>query len=395
MNEAARSGGAHVMPSAERRVAPPATRTIVLAGGGSGGHISPGLAIAERLRELDPGARPVFACSVRAIDATMLSEANASYSPIPATPFGLRPMTLWRFLGSFPRARRRAELLLREWRADHVVALGGFVAAPVVAAAQRLGLPVMLVNLDARPGRANRWVSRRATTVLSAVPIEGDARFARRVEAIVGMPLRRIAIAPADAAECRRRLGLDPQIRTLLVTGASQGSVSLNRFMAAATRAMPTAFAGWQVLHLTGAEPIDALVSTYRNAGVRAVVLPFLHRIGCAWGAANAALSRAGANSVAEAAANAVPTLFLPYPHHRDLHQRHNARPLVDAGGALMADDLVDAERNVAAIGPVLDTLLTDDARRTAMHEALKALAPPDAAADIARRLLATHTRSA
>jgi len=363
-------------------------RTIVLAGGGSGGHISPGLAIAERLRELDPNVKPIFACSVRAIDATMLAEANASFSPIPATPFGVRPTTLWRFMMSFPRARRRAELLLREWRADHVVALGGFVAAPVVAAANRLKIPVTLVNLDARPGRANRWVARRAQSILSAVPILDDRRFAQRVEAIVGMPLRRIAIAPAAMAECRLRLGLDPRVQTLLVTGASQGSVSLNRLLDEMVRHRAHAFAGWQVLHLTGAEPIDALVETYRAAGIRAVVLPFLHRIGCAWGSADAAVSRAGANSVAEAAANAVPTLFLPYPYHRDLHQRHNAQPLVDAGGALMEHDFVDPRRNLEAVGPALESLLTDTDRRGGMREALKALNPPDAAKAIAERLL-------
>lgn len=366
--------------------------TIVFAGGGSGGHISPGLAIAERLRELAPQSKLLFLCSTRAIDATMLGEADARFFPLPAAPMSLRPLAFVRFLSAFRRARAQAEEIIEQERVTQVVALGGFVAAPVAAAAARRHVPVTLVNLDVQPGRANRWLAGRSDRVLSAVPTSLDARFARRIEhtggRIVGMPLRRLAVAPGEPAECRVRLGLDPDCHTLLVTGASQGSSSINRLMAAMAARRPEAFRTWQVLHLAGAGEHESIVAAYRAAGVPAVVLPFLHRMGLAWGSADAALTRAGASSVAEASANAVPSLFLPYPYHRDLHQKLNAQPLVELGGALLELDRIDVDENLREVAPVLERLLIDHDSRLRMRSALRTHPPDDAAATIARMLL-------
>lgn len=360
---------------------------IVLAGGGTGGHISPGLAIAERIRALDPNARPIFACSRRPIDASMLREADAEFVPIPAEPLSLRPDRLLRCALESWRGRRAAETLLREANVGHVVALGGFVTGPVVAAASRLGVPVLLVNLDATPGKANRWVAKRAARVLSAVPTPTLPNFAERV---IGMPVRRIAIAPSDPLSCRELLGMPSDRKTLLVTGASQGAMSLNTLVPHLAKSKPGLFAEWQVLHLCGQGDPAALEREYAALRIPALVLRFQHRMGLAWGAADLALSRAGANSVAEAAVNRVPTLFAPYPYHKDLHQRHNAQPLVDEGAAAMADDLIEPERNLETLGRELATLMTDPARRTAMRERLGSRSNEDAATTIAKLLLAS-----
>ena len=360
-------------------------RAFLFAGGGTGGHISPGLAIAERLRSLDPSARPIFACSRRPIDAEMLREADAEFVPIPAEPFGLSPMRLWRCLREGYRGRQATAKLLREANIREVVALGGFVTAPVVAAAVRLGVPVLLVNLDATPGKANRWVAARASRVLSAVPTPTQPTFAERV---IGMPIRRMAIAPSDPISCREALGLKPSLLTLLVTGASQGASSLNELVPHLAASKPGLFAGWQVLHLCGQGDPAVLAEAYRSLGIPAVVERFQHRMGLAWGAADLALSRAGANSVAEAAANGVPTLFAPYPYHKDLHQKHNAQPLVDEGAAAMELDLIDAEANLGGLGRALVELMTDPARRTAMRGRLASRLREDAALTIAKILL-------
>ena len=116
---------------------------------------------------------------------------------------------------------------------------------------------------------------------------------------------------------------------------------------------------------------------------------PFLDQMGLAWGAAELAISRAGASSVAEAAQNAVPTLFLPYPYHKDMHQKHNAQPIVDAGGAVMAIDRIDAAANVREVSPVLAELLKSKSRRDTLRERLRAAPMPDAAMTIARMLVA------
>ena len=373
------------MAASERSSTP---ATIVFAGGGSGGHLSPGLAVAERVLAMAPDVGTLFLCSGRAIDATMLREAGAHFEQVPAEPPSLRPRALLRFLRSIGPASRTADRLLRERNVRHVLSLGGFVTPPVVRCARRAGIAVTLLNLDATPGKANRWVARRATAVWSAMRAHGLPHWDGSV---TGFPVRRAAIAPGDPATCRAQLGLEGARHTLLVTGASQGATSLNRFMPHFAEQRAALLSHWQVLHLAGSLPeveLDALRARYRAAGVRAVVMPFLHRMGLAWGAADIALTRAGANSVAEAELNRVPCLFVPYPYHRDLHQRENARELVEAGAAAIALDAIEPQANMAVMGRLLETLLSDGPSRDRMQAALAARPRADAAESIARRLV-------
>ncbi len=357
---------------------------IVLAGGGTGGHISPGLAIAERIRAMDSTARTIFACSARAIDASMLREAGAEFFPIRAEPFSASPRGFCHFLLGLIRARAEANALIRKNRPTWVVSLGGFVTPPVAAAARRAGVPILLVNLDAKPGRANRLVARCATRTVSAVAVTKIPHFA---SAITGMPIRRIAIAPASTELCRAELGLDPAVRVLLITGASQGAQSLNELAVHLARSSGHRFREWQVLHLCGGNPLGGIARyerAWRESGVRAAVIPFMHRIGLAWGSAEIALSRAGASSVAEAQANQVPTIFAPYPYHEDLHQRENARPLVETGAALMELDLIDPHKNMSGLGARVLELMDSAERRYAMRKALQSMPPADSAEQIA-----------
>ena len=368
-------------------------RTVAFAGGGSGGHLSPGLAIAERMVEVVPGVRPVFLCSTRAIDAQMLGDAGVAFRPIPAEGFAKSPRGVLRFVRGYVKGVLQARRVLRDEGVEHVVSLGGFVTGPVTQAARMLRIPITLVNLDATPGRANRVVARRAQRVVSACRTPGLPKFA---EAIVGMPLRRSAVAQAGRAACRGELGLDPVRPTLLVTGASQGASSLNAFMVAFALAHRELLRDWQVLHLAGPRgtPTAAeLDAAYARAGVKALVLPFLNEMGLAWGAAELALSRAGANSVAEAEANRVPTVFVPYPYHADLHQEANAKPLVDAGAAVLAYDRLDVTKNLESIGRPLEALMVDGRLRDAMEEKLRARPHADAAEVIARTVLGVRGR--
>jgi UDP-N-acetylglucosamine--N-acetylmuramyl-(pentapeptide) pyrophosphoryl-undecaprenol N-acetylglucosamine transferase len=362
----------------------PDRRTFLFAGGGSGGHLSPGLAVAERLADLDRDARAVFACSGRDIDRTMLAEAGVEFEQLPGSPFSLRPAGLLRFARDFRRSRRAARDMLHRHSIERVIALGGFIAAPVVSAAVRSGTPVTLLNLDAPPGKANRWMARRCREVLTAVPLPEMPGFADRV---VGMPVRRSAFSGAPPDACRRELGLDPGVPTLLVTGASQGARSINALLVALAQSDPAALNGWQVLHLTGLRDEQMVRDAYAAAGVPAVVRPFVHNMGPAWGAADLAVSRAGASSVAEARLNAVPTIFLPYPYHRDQHQRRNARPMVELGGAVVEIDHVEPERNLPAAGAAIRRLVGDVQEREAMRSRMISVPVPDAAFLIAHLL--------
>ena len=333
----------------------------------------------------DPNSRPVFACSERAIDSAMLLASGADYRPIPSAGLSFRPAALFNCLLQARRGRKVAFNVIANEKIGVVVALGGFVTIPVVQAARKAGVPVLLVNLDAVPGRANGWVARRSDRILSAVTTShSDIRTAE----IVGMPIRRSTMAAGEPADCRARLGLEPDMPVLLVTGASQGAQSLNRFVVEFCRRNAALLDGWQILHLSGSGNEQELRNEYSSIDLSVRVIPFLDRMGVAWGAATAAVSRAGASSIAESAANLVPTLFVPYPYHKDHHQKANAQPLVDEGAALLATDLVDPMRNQETIGRSLFSLLQDPEARHRITESLSSRDRTSAASRIARELL-------
>jgi UDP-N-acetylglucosamine--N-acetylmuramyl-(pentapeptide) pyrophosphoryl-undecaprenol N-acetylglucosamine transferase len=240
-----------------------------------------------------------------------------------------------------------------------------------------------MVNLDAVPGRANRWIARSAAKVLTAAQIQGTG-FAswKPIRPIV----RRAATATLSAAACRSHFGLKPEQKTLLVTGASLGAKSVNEFMAAfvAANASMLLSGGWQVIHQTGKGFDEHMRDVYKGVGIEAFVSSFIDDMGLAWGAADVAVSRAGAGSVAEAWCNRVPTLFMPYPHHADQHQKFNARVLVEGQGAAIVEDLIDADKNLKRAGVDLVRLLQDAEWRAAMKQRLRDLPPPDGARAVA-----------
>lgn len=370
-------------------------RAFVFAGGGTGGHIFPNLAIAEQLESLR-GRRPrcVFAVSARPLDAQILRDESREFEVIPAEPFVLRPRGFLKFLNSWGRSVRAARALFQKLKREHgrvdVVATGGFVSAPVAQAARVERVPVTLVNLDATPGRANRWIARHAARAFTAAEAPG-------VDWAVIRPIvRAAAMAPGDARACRVQLGLDPDRPVLFVTGASQGAGTINKLLVALIEKHAAEFVarGWQVIHQTGprtdAKDIENSRGAMKSAGIPAIVEPFFREMGVAWGAAELAISRAGAGSVAEAWANATPSVLLPYPYHKDQHQRANAAILVRAGACVIEDDLIEAEKNLGRAGATLLELMRDDAKRGAMRAALKPLGPADGAATVAGALVGT-----
>lgn len=363
--------------------------TIFFAGGGTGGHLFPALAIAEHIHARRPDAHCVFLCSQRPIDAQILSDAGVDFEPIPAQPFSVRPRALARFLwnwGGAIRAVRASVARVRAGPGDRkaiMVAMGGFVAAPAAQAARAERMALLLVNLDAVPGKANRWIARRATVCMTAAGGQCPRAW-ERIAPIV----RSSAVSPLPTPDCRSQLGLERETPTLLVTGGSQGAGSINNLMLAMLRSAPDAFRGWQVIHQTGANADAGLEAAYRSAGVRATVRPFFDSMGLAWKSADLAVSRCGAGAVAEAWANHTPCLFLPYPYHRDEHQRWNAQPLVEAGGAVIERDLIDAPANLEHAGKALTGLLGDGARLRGMAASLAKLGRADGAERAAERIL-------
>ena len=357
--------------------------TVLFAGGGTGGHIYPNVAIAQRLVELRPDLTPHFLVSRRAGDADIVQAQGftCTHSPVRPLPPLSRP---WRFIGfylAWRRAVAEARALMRERDVGLVIATGGYVSGPGVMAATKQGLPRVMVNLDAIPGKANKRLARYTTNIFSVykTPILPTAT-------IVGLPLRAASRGHTDPAEARRALGLEPETPVLFVTGATHGAESIIRALMAlvASPEHVGLFSGWQVFHQCGRFDVATLQKAYDDAGVTAKVVAYCDRMGDAWSAATVTVSRAGAGSVAEAWANAAPTIFLPNPYHRDQHQRHNVEPLLDCNGAIVIDDEIDAQANLAGLGDALRQLMGDDAARQAMHTALRESEPPDGATAIA-----------
>lgn len=360
--------------------------TILFAGGGSGGHIFPNMAILERLREYRIAVSPHFLVSARPLDTRIVRKQGLPLTVVSGEPWGLRPDRLIRFVRAFRRGEQQVRQIIAGTKASALVATGGFVGGPAVLAAHKRGIPVVLVSLDAVPGRANRMLAAKATEVFSAYPTSDLPRAQT-----IGLPLRRVAVGGVHPAKARVQLGLRPDLETILVTAGSQGAATINRMMmelCTRTHARNVlAGSRWQVLHLSGVADQQAVRRAYETAGIRGRVEPFCNAMGMAWAAATLAISRAGAGSVAEAWANTVPTIFIPYPYHRDQHQRFNAQPLTSAGAALLLRDQIDPIENVNQLtGPIL-SLMGNENQRRKIRATLRASCPPDGAGIVARWL--------
>ncbi len=356
--------------------------TVLLAGGGTGGHIYPNVAVVERLaaRGLDAVR---FVVSDRPGDAKILDAQGYPFTALPARPLP-SPRKPWRALDFLAGWRRSIKAMMRLFEAHDVrcvVATGGFVSGPAVVAASRRKIPRVLVNLDAVPGQANRRLGGISTKVFSTYPsdlLPGAER--------IGLPLRAVSVTDLSPTDARTALQLDPGRKTLFVTGATHGAESVIKAMMelVGNEARAAKFDGWQVFHQCGTFDVATLRAAYDEAGVAARVVDYCSAMGTAYRAADLVISRAGAGSVAEAWANHAPTIFLPNPYHKDQHQRHNAEPMAQAGGATLVTDHVDPEATVRDLeGPLLRLMDDDDARAT-MREANVQSCPPDGAERVA-----------
>lgn len=357
---------------------------VVLAGGGTAGHVEPALATADAVRGLDPQATVTMLGTARGLETRLVPARGYPLELIPPVPVPRRPsLALLRVPGALAGAVRAATAVLRRTEADVLVGFGGYVAAPAYLAARRLHVPIVVHEANARPGLANRLGARLTATVATAAPDTG-LPHARHV----GMPLR-ATVATLDRtarrAAARAALGLPPDGPCLLVFGGSQGARRLNEAAAGAAGALTAA--GVAVLHLTGAAHLDsvrtAVAAAGGGAGYRAV--DYLDGLVDAYAAADLALCRAGAMTCAELAAVGLPAVYVPLPHGNG-EQRFNALPAVRAGGGLLVEDAaVDPEWVRTLVLP----LLTDPGRLAAMAAAAAACGRRDAAGDLARLVLA------
>jgi UDP-N-acetylglucosamine--N-acetylmuramyl-(pentapeptide) pyrophosphoryl-undecaprenol N-acetylglucosamine transferase len=356
--------------------------TVLIAGGGTGGHLMPALAIAAELRRQRPDLEPVLVGAERGIERTLLPTRDFRYALLPAEPLYRRQWwknLRWPFLAG--RLLRAVGRLLDKERPVAVLGTGGYASAPVVYLAARRGIPTAIQEQNAYPGLATRLVSRRVDHIYLGVP-EAERHLPGRRKGELfetGNP-----ITPPDrsrSAAARARLGLSAELPVVLVTGGSQGAVAINE-----------ATAGWvasggadrvQLLWATGKGSYGRFAAAHRPPMVQ--VFDFLDPIADAFAVADLVIGRAGMMTFAEICAWGLPSILIPLPTSAEDHQTSNARTLEEAGATTM---LLQRDLTPESLGAAIAGLIEDEGRRRSMARIAQARGRPTAASDIVSHLL-------
>ena len=357
-------------------------RTVLIAGGGTGGHLMPALAIAAALDALDAGLEPVLVGAVRGVEAQLLPSRDFRYHLLPTEPIYRRAW--WKNL-RWPaiagRVLRRVEEVFDEEQPAAVLGTGGYASGPVVWWASRRGIPCAIQEQNAYPGLATRWLSRRVRHVYLGLPeARRMLKFGRDTEVFdTGNPIT--PPTPERRPEARRQFGLDGSRPVILVTGGSQGALPINR-----------AVAGWiesggagalSVIWVTGRATHQEFAPHHRPPGV--TVVDFLDPMADGYAVADLVVSRAGMITVAELCAWGLPSILVPLPTAAADHQTHNARVLAEAGASLL---LSQAELGPARLGATIGRVLADPGTLDRMAQRARARGRPHAAAEIVSKLL-------
>ena len=358
------------------------TRTILIAGGGTGGHLTPALAIAAAIEAMGVGLEPVLVGAMRGVEATILPTRDFRYHLLPSEPIYRRAWwrnIRWPLLAG--RLLRGVDELLEAERPAAVLGTGGYASAPVVWRAAHRGLPTAVQEQNAYPGLATRWLSRRVRHVYLGLPeARRLLRFGTRTEVFdTGNPI--VPPTPERKLEATRMFGLTPGMPVVLVTGGSQGALALNR-----------AVAGWldaggpdsiAIIWVTGRGTYDEFARFHRPPHVR--VVDFLDPMADGYAVADLVVSRAGMITVAELCAWGLPSILIPLPTAAADHQTHNARVLAEAGASQM---LAQSALSPSSLADAVKRLLSDHGTRNAMADRARARGKPQAAAEIVSNLL-------
>jgi UDP-N-acetylglucosamine--N-acetylmuramyl-(pentapeptide) pyrophosphoryl-undecaprenol N-acetylglucosamine transferase len=353
---------------------------VAIACGGTGGHLFPGLAVGEELR--GRGCAVTLLVSPKEVDQQAVKAVSGmEIVTLPAV--GLSAGSQMAFLRGFFQSYLAARRLFRRRPIHAAIAMGGFTSAPPILAAKLAGARTFLHESNSVPGRANRWLSWIVDRAFVGFPDCAKGLHARQVS-VSGTPVRP-AFEARDAAECRLALKLDPLRPMALVMGGSQGASGLNELVMSSLPYFARTAPELQWFHLTGPNDAGKVGAAYEAQGLKAMVHPFFSAMELALGAASAAISRAGASSLAELAALQVPAVLVPYPAATDNHQFHNAAAFVQSGAARL---LEQGKAKPEELGRAFLELIQEPVLREHMRGALSKWHAPRAAAEIAEAIL-------
>lgn len=351
-------------------------RTVVFCGGGSGGHLYPAIAVCEQLRHVDTQLQPLFLTTGRAIEDVVLSQHAWESQIVPSIVSGAMLRRPLRSILQLRRSIRRCQELYASRNVCCVVGLGGAGSIPGVLAARKLQLPILLLEQNVIPGRANSMLSRWSQQVfVSFESTVGD--FPKSAHCVVsGNPVRASLVTRQNTTEAAHP-------RTLLVLGGSQGAQSINQALLWIAQHRPHLLQDWVLVHQTGQSDNRALEFAYQAASIRAQVDSFFEELPALLHQAAFAVSRAGATTLAELAAVGCPAILIPYPNSIRNHQLRNAEYYHDCGAAVLVRE--DGPLALAAaLANELERCLTNPDVRATMQAAMSDCAQPRAAQMIA-----------
>lgn len=355
---------------------------VVIACGGTGGHLLPGLAVAEELRRR--GREICLLLSEKAIDRIALAgEGDFPWETLPTVgwpgAFSLKtPVFFWRFA----RSLRSCAALFRRLEPGAVLGMGGFLSAAPLLIAKRRRIPTLLHESNAVPGLVTRLFSRKVDRLLLSFD-ECRSRLPGIASVVTGTPLRE-RLRRIPRSEAAQALGLSSERSTILVLGGSQGAQGLNRLMREAAPVLARAPVPVQILHLSGPADREACLAAYQAQGIPAAVESFSHRMDLFYSLADIAVARSGAATLSEIALYGLPSLLIPFPFAADDHQRVNAKAFVAAGASLTYDQAILSGE---ALAEALVATLGDGKKRLEMGGAAAGLARPDAAGAVAEEV--------
>lgn len=354
---------------------------VLVSGGGTGGHIFPAVSIANEVRRRHPDAEILFVGAEGRMEMQRVPAAGYDIKGLPVA--GLDRRRLWRnfaVLGKLWRSLRMANGILRDFRPDIAVGVGGYASGPMLKAAQRHGIPTLLQEQNGYPGVTNKLLAKKADAICVAYD-NMDRWFPADRIVMTGNPVRAaITAVTATPAEAKKALGFDPGRPLVLSVGGSLGARTVNEAISAAIPQIEKA--GAQLLWQTGklyADECSAKAQGHPDVHASA----FIDDMAMAYRAADLVVSRAGAGTISELQLVGAPVILIPSPNVAEDHQRKNALALVDKGAAVMIED---AEAT-AKLGAELERLLADADTRRSMSQSIKAMSRPNAASDIVDRL--------
>lgn len=351
---------------------------VLIAGGGTGGHVIPALAIARELKARY-GAEVLFVGTARGMENRLIPQAGFELALVKVGALkNVSLATRLRTLFDLPRAILHARKIIHKFRPDVVIGVGGYASGPAMAAAILGRIPTLAFEPNLVPGFANRMVGRRVSA--AAVHFEQTKKYFRNAR-VVGVPVRQEFFTVSGSTQ--------KHPPTLLVFGGSQGAHAINQAVTAAVPEVQDRLPGLRVVHQTGERDYNDVEAAYSRAGIAAEVSAFIDNMPQAFAGADLLVCRSGASTVAEVTAAGKPAIFIPFPRAADDHQRRNAEAIAEAGAAVL---LQESELTPGKLAQVVIELLSNPERLQQMAAKARGLGHRDAAAQVAEMVVGLAT---